>query len=125
MRSPGGFISGFILALALLGTAGPVQAAGGRHPGQEPVEGPSEPAEPTDPGGMDDLDDLEDLEGLDDLEGLEASEGEGEGGAAGAAEGAAPEEGPMTSGQAERLLEGVEEGRPCVRIPGGGSERPW
>ncbi len=33
--------------------------------------------------------------------------------------------GPLSEGQAERLLQGVEEGRPRVTLSGAGSDRPW
>jgi hypothetical protein len=31
----------------------------------------------------------------------------------------------MTAAQAERLLDGVEEGRPRIVIPYGSEEKPW
>lgn len=58
----------------------------------------------------------------DDLD-VDPSEEGGEGQAGGEGEDEPADEPAMT--QAERLLEGVEEGRPRITIPGGAQEKPW
>ena len=71
-------------------------------------------------GGEEELDSLDALRG----EG-EPGDGEAVGSSQGDSEGAGEGDGSMTSAQAERLLESVEEGRPRISIPGGRSEQPW
>ncbi|MCB9663130.1 MAG: VWA domain-containing protein [Alphaproteobacteria bacterium] len=68
-------------------------------------------------------------DGVADLDQLGQPEGEGQGGGeegsqAGATQGEGSPSG-MTPEQADRILEGVEEGRPRVYVPGGRSSKPW
>jgi Ca-activated chloride channel family protein len=98
----------------------------------DPGEGEQRPGEPQDgQGSRDPAAGDQALEREQDHGAADLSEGSGEGEAderaAGADGGGEGEEdaGPVTRTQAERLLDGVEEGRPRVRIPGGGSGKPW
>ncbi|MBW1877373.1 MAG: VWA domain-containing protein [Deltaproteobacteria bacterium] len=61
--------------------------------------------------------------GVEDLEGLETGDDRGTPGQP--FDGNWENDGPVTAAQADRLLEGVEEGRPRVRIPGRDQGRPW
>jgi len=61
--------------------------------------------------------------GTEDLEGLETGDERGTPGQP--FDGNWENDGPVTAAQAERLLEGVEEGRPRIRIPGQKEGKPW
>jgi Ca-activated chloride channel family protein len=61
--------------------------------------------------------------GVEDLEGLETGDERGTPGQP--FDGNWQNDGPVTAIQAERLLEGVEEGRPRLRIPGERQGKPW
>jgi Ca-activated chloride channel family protein len=93
-------------------------------PSEDPSEG--DPADQQRSGEQDDSE----IADLEDLSGGEQSEDEGgeqsEASAAAGGEGEGQEEASaMTAAQAERLLDGVEEGRPRIVIPYGSEEKPW
>ena len=76
----------------------------------------------------DTTDEREESEGVDpsELDGMEQSEGNGGEGDPGEAQVPTPaKDGEITEQQAEKMLEGVQEGRPRVVIPGEGNKKPW
>jgi Ca-activated chloride channel family protein len=114
------------------------EPGGEGEPNGEPGD-PGENGEPSDPSDAnsegnpgDDDQELEDgdTNGTADLtegdgsEGGEPTDGMAAGGGEGGGE-ASEDGGPVTRTQAERLLDGVEEGRPRIRIPGERTSKPW
>jgi Ca-activated chloride channel family protein len=104
------------------GAGGKPGDAGGQ--GSEPPEGNG-----TRPDGSSDAVNPEDLDGMGSGTGSGSGSGEGsgseQGGAGGGGGDESPSDGSMSATQANKLLEGVEEGRPRVFIPGGRQENPW
>lgn len=121
----------------------PGEEGSGGEPGEGKPSGdsgsPGEQGEPSDPSDAnsegeraDDGQELEDgdTNGTADLtegdgsEGGEPTDGMAAGGGEGSGEGS-EDSGPVTRTQAERLLDGVEEGRPRIRLPGERTDKPW
>ncbi len=94
--------------------------------GGEPPEGDGtrqDDAQGSEPADLDDITDAAGGQGGEDTAAGDP-EGEGTGGSGGSpTDGAAGED--ASKAQAERILDGVEEGRPRVYVPGRGGELPW
>ncbi len=92
--------------------------------GADPKAGQEEPEEGDGTREEEGEDGQASLDELEDGEQGEPTEDEGgSGGSPGSEE--APPDGEMTEEQADRVLDGVEEGRPHVYVPGRNGEKPW
>jgi Ca-activated chloride channel family protein len=121
------------------GQQGQQEQSGNPDEAQDAQASDGDEAQPDD-GTREDEGDSDGQTKIEDVEGFE-EEGEGEGqgegsestdeasdedGSADGGEGGeGGEEGDMDRAQAERVLDGVEEGRPRVVVPGEGGEKPW